>query len=47
MAWIFEDVDVYEVHDYDSGSSLQYIRKRRAGKYRVIYIHKRNNLEFS
>jgi hypothetical protein len=23
------------------------IRKQRAGKYRVIYIHKRKNLEFS
>ena len=29
------------------GVHCENIRKQRAGKYRVIYIHKRKNLEFS
>jgi hypothetical protein len=33
--------------DCARGVHCDNIRKQRAGKYRVIYIHKRKNLEFS
>jgi hypothetical protein len=34
-------------NEYSRGVHYDNIRKQRAGKYRVIYIHKRKNLEFS
>ena len=36
-----------DAHALPRGVHYDNIRKQRAGKYRVIYIHKRKNLEFS
>jgi len=45
--WMDQGLTTMQTDQNSQGVHCDNIRKQRAGKYRLIYIHKRKNLEFS